>query len=208
MIRVGPLACSAWVYQYLDGMAECGLRFFCSHFSAAYSRHSFPFTLVIPLKSRFWNAGVYAIRFLTDNLIRTRYSFLMMKKRPSILFVDNDALYCSVLSSYLAKYSIVTTGIVKHDLTEVSNALSIQLPSIVVVSYKSTQPQTMNTVWWIRCHYPCLLVVIFTQYSSLHTVRICKSVGVTSLVIKSDYPPQKILGVLCAAQEGRRHFPK
>ncbi len=113
-----------------------------------------------------------------------------------VCFVDDDPVYWGVAANYIFRKGIKTGKCVKHDFESIDKMILEYCPSVAVVSIKSMQPETVNTVKWINDHYPDIKVIVSTQYSSLVTLKRCEGVKIIGYFFRTADDISKLLELI------------
>ncbi len=130
-----------------------------------------------------------------------------MQNSPMVCFVDNDHVYYGVIAICLQKNSIDAGRCVDHDFMAIDDMIEDCNPEIVIVSYKSTKPETIDSVKWINIKYPSIKVIITTQFSSKQTIEQCKSVNIFGVIYRSSDDASKLIEAIRLAQKDEKHLP-
>jgi DNA-binding NarL/FixJ family response regulator len=121
-----------------------------------------------------------------------------------VCFVDNDPVYWGVAANFLRRNRVETGRCVDHDTSAIDKMVKDYEPAIIIVCFKSTKPDTINSVKWINEKYPEIKIIISTQYSSVATLKRCEVVKYIGCFFKSSHDISRLLELINDANEKNR----
>ena len=128
----------------------------------------------------------------------------LLANKIKVVLQDYHSQYLAGFSTFLnlAGFNVVAGVSSEIDLIVYLN--SNTLPDILIINYKSTQPQTLDLARLVKEKYPFLMVIINTQYISELLLNELKCIGIEGFILKAVYDKNQITTTLLTVYNGNK----
>ena len=101
---------------------------------------------------------------------------------PRLLLVDDDEVFCDVLTNALSKRGFAVT--VAHDATAAQASLAQVAPAFAIVDLQMPGPSGLEVVAALHRHLPACRIVVLTGFASIATAVEAIKLGATYYLTK------------------------
>lgn len=119
----------------------------------------------------------------------------IMKDKLQVLVVDDHGPFRKALTTLLQLKGFIVTDTAGGEAF-VQALQTVAVPDIAIVSYKTTNPASIETIRFLHEHYPAVRIVISSLFDLYLPMDVFEEMGVAGVCIKSKMNGEELVNIL------------